>query len=322
MPPSSHASALPPLRIALGGGSGLVGSALAPRLAEAGHQVVPIRRGAAPSDGHIAWDGASMIDAGRLRDCDAVIHLAGAGIAERRWSAAWMRTIRDSRVTGTGAIAQALGANPGRVRTFICASGAGWYGNRGEEILDEASAPGTGFLAGVCRDWEAACDPARSRVRTVNLRLGVVLSARGGALPRLLAPARLGLAGPLGSGRQWWPWIALDDLVHAVLHVLVQPDLSGPVNAAAGALRQAELARAVAAAVSRPAWAPPAPRILLRLALGRMVDEVLLASARVEPARLRATGFRWRHAEVAAALAWELGQASPGRWPTASSREP
>jgi uncharacterized protein (TIGR01777 family) len=304
-----HAAAgLPPMRIALSGGSGLVGGALAAFLSTGGHQVVPIRRGVAPGDGHIAWDGAGVIDAGRLRACDAVIHLAGAGVAERRWDAAWMRTIRDSRVLGTGAIAQALAADPGQVRTLVCAGGAGWYGDRGEDLLDESSTPGTGFLADVCRDWEAACDPVRARVRTVNLRTGVVLSARGGALARLLPSARLGLAGPLGDGRQWWPWIALDDLVHTVLHALARPGLSGPMNAVTGAVRQADLARAVAAAVGRPALAPPAPRSVLRLGLGRMVDEVLLASARVEPGRLRAGGFRWQHPDLLAALAWELGR--------------
>lgn len=304
-----HAAAgLPPLRIALSGAGGLVGAALSAVLSTGGHTVVPIRRGTAPGEGHIAWDGASAIDAAALRACDAVVHLAGAGVAERRWDDAWKRTIRDSRVAGTAAIARALADDPGRVRTLVCASAAGWYGDRGEAVLDESAAPGEGFLAGVCRDWEAACDPARERVRTVNLRIGVVLSARGGALPRLLAPARIGMSGPLGDGRQWWPWIGLDDLVHVVLHALAGPELRGPVNAVAGAVRQSDLARTVAAALGRPALGPPVPRCALRLMVGGMADAALLASARLEPARLRADGFRWQHPELAGALAWELGR--------------
>lgn len=295
-------------RIALSGGSGLVGGALAVALAADGHQVVPIRRGVAAGDGHIAWDGAGQFDLARLHACDAVVHLAGASIADRRWDTAYMRTIRDSRVVGTQAIAEALGADPGRVRSLVCASGSGWYGDRGDSVLDESAAPGSGFLAGVCRDWETACDPARARVRTVNLRFGVVLSARGGALARLLPPARLGLSGALGNGRQWWPWIALDDLVAVIRHALARPGLVGPVNAVTSADRQIDMARALASAVGMPALAPPAPRFALRLAAGRMVDEVLLASTRVEPARLRADGFIWRYPDLATALAHELGR--------------
>lgn len=305
-----HAAAgLPPLTIAVSGTGGMVGGALSAFLASGGHRVVPISRGRQAGEGHVAWDGADAIDAGRLRVCDAVVHLAGAGVADARWSPARMAEIRDSRVRGTAAIARALAADPGRVRTLVVASATGFYGDRGEEELAEDAAPGAGFLATVCRDWEAACDPCRDRVRTVHLRIGVVLSSRGGALAKLARPARLGLAGALGSGRQWWSWIALDDLVHAMLHALATPSLSGVCNAVAPqAVRQTDLARVVAGAFGVPALGPPAPRPLLRLALGRMADEALLASARVEPARLAGSGFRWQHPDLTAALRWELGR--------------
>lgn len=288
------------MRIALSGSTGLVGSALAPALAAAGHGVVPItRRGGAG----IVWDGAQTFDAAGLRACDAIIHLAGAGIADRRWSASRRRELRDSRVLGTAALAQLLAADPGRVRTLIVASATGFYGERGEAELTEGSSAGGGFLAEICRAWETAADACRAQVRVVHLRSGVVLSTAGGALARMLPSARLGLAGALGDGRQWWPWIACDDLVRVVQHVLASPALSGPLNAVAPQpLRQVELARALAAALGRPALAPPVPAWVLRLALGGMADAVLLCSARVLPARLGQDGFRWNQPEIGAAL--------------------
>ncbi len=299
------AAALAPLRIAISGAGGLVGSALAAFLAGGGHTIVPITRSGGSG---IAWDGRERFDATALRQCDAVIHLAGAGVADARWSDARMQEIRESRVVGTGALARLLGEDPGRVRTLVVASGAGFYGDRGEAECDERSVGGSGFLAEVCRDWEAAADPCRARVRVAHLRIGVVLSARGGALAKLLPSARVGLAGALGTGRQWWPWIALDDLVHIVLHVLATPDLAGAINAVAPqAARQSELARAVAAAVGMPAFGPPAPAAVLRLALGRMVDDALLTSARITPAALRGAAFRWAQPTLATALASELG---------------
>lgn len=302
-----HAAAgLPRLRIAVSGTGGLVGSALAAFLAAGGHEVVPIVRGG--RGGGIAWDGRAGFAADALRACDAVVHLAGAGIADARWSDARRRELRDSRIVATAALARILGDDPGRVRTLVAASATGFYGDRGEAELDERSAAGDGFLAGLCRDWEAAADPCRARVRVVNLRIGVVLTAAGGALARLLPAARLGLAGPLGHGRQWWPWIARDDLVHAVLHALATPSLAGPVNTVAPEpARQIGLARAVAAALRRPALGPPAPPAALRLALGGLADAALLASAQVRPARLADSGFAWSWGGLAGALAHELG---------------
>lgn len=302
------AAALPAQRIALSGAGGLVGSALAAFLVGGGHGVVPIARRGGTG---IAWDGRETFDAAGLRACDTIIHLAGAGIADARWSDVRMRELRDSRVRSTAALARLLAQDPGRVRTVIVASATGCYGDRGEAELDERSTGGEGFLAELCRDWEQAADPCRSQVRVVHLRIGVVLSARGGALAKLLPSARLGLAGALGSGRQWWSWIAVDDLVHAVLHALATPTLSGPINVVAPeAVRQGDLARAVAAALGRPALAPAAPAAVLRLALGRMADAVLLASARVTPARLRNSGFRWGSPDLAATLASEFGRST------------
>lgn len=292
------------MRLALSGSSGLVGAALGPALAADGHDVVPIRRDGGAG---IAWDGSAVFAASDLRACDAVIHLAGAGIAERRWSAARRRALHDSRVVGTAALARLLGDDPGRVRTLIVASATGFYGDRGEEEVDETAAAGSGFLAGLCRAWEAAADPCRACVRVVHLRFGVVLSPRGGALARLLPPARLGLAGALGGGRQWWPWLALDDALAVVRHALATPVLSGPVNALAPTpARQIDLARAVAGALHRPAWGPPAPAWALRLVLGAMADEVLLASCRAVPRRLLDSGFAWRQPALAPALAAQL----------------
>ena len=294
------------MRLALSGSTGLVGSAIATALA-AGHAIVPIARSARPDS--IAWDGREQFDAAALRACEAIVHLAGAGIADRRWNEARRREIRDSRVVGTAAIARILAADPGRVRTLIVASGAGFYGDRGEAEVDERSPCGAGFLASVCHDWEAAADPCRSLVRVVHLRLGVVLDRRGGALARLLTPARFGLAGALGSGRQWWPWIGRDDLVGVVRHVLTDTTLHGAINVVAPQpVRQVELARAVAAAVGRRALAPPAPAWALRLALGGMVDDVLLASTRALPGRLARSGFSWSTPSVAEALRGELAR--------------
>jgi uncharacterized protein len=304
MPGMDHAPTIAPLRIALSGAGGLVGSALGKALAADGHSVVPISRHGGSG---ISWDGQDVFDGAALRACDAVIHLAGAGIADKRWSPARMHELRDSRIVGTTAIARLLEAEPGRVRTLIAASATGFYGERGEAMLDEACAVGNGFLAELCRDWEAAADHCRARLRVVHLRIGVVLSAEGGALARMLPSARFGMSGALGSGRQWWSWITRDDLVRAVQHALATPGLVGPVNAVAPQpVRQIEMAHAISAALGRPALAPRMPALALRLLLGRMADEVLCVSTRVDPLRLRETGFTWQAPDLRGALQREL----------------
>ena len=261
-----------------------------------------VRALTAPSPDQIVWDpGLGRIDASALEGLDAVIHLAGETIAGR-WTAAKKARIRESRVLGTRAIAgvlAALGRKPG---VLVCASATGYYGDRGEEILVEDSQPGSGFLAEVVRAWEAATAPARDAgIRVVHLRSGVVLSPNGGALGGLLPVFRLGLGGRLGSGRQFMPWITLDDEVGAIVHALTRDDLRGPVNfVSPHAVMNREFTATLGRALRRPALcAVPAP--MLRLALGELGGE-LLASQRVHPARLLNSGYAFRYPELETAL--------------------
>ncbi|MCS6970323.1 MAG: TIGR01777 family oxidoreductase [Planctomycetota bacterium] len=288
------------MRIALSGSQGLIGSALRRTLIAHGHELIPIRRDGGPG---IAWDGGTHFDAESLRQCEAIIHLAGASVA-RRWTARVRREIHDSRVRSTRALAEILADGPGKARVLIIASAIGWYGDRDDEILDEDSGPGTGFLASVCQAWEAAADPCRAHVRTVHLRFGMVLAPDGGALPRLIAPLRWGLGGRLGSGQQWWSWIALDDAVRIAHGALADERWAGPINVVAPQpLRQCEFVRRLAAALRRPLWGPAAPAWALRALLGGMADELLLASQRVLPARLLALSWSWQRTSPAEVLA-------------------
>jgi len=288
------------------GASGLLGSAVVPVLSREGWRVVPARRGAA-GPGEARWDPASgeIAHAGRV---EAVLHLAGAGLAERRWSPEVRRVIRSSRVQVTRALSERLARRSPPPAVLVAASAVGFYGDRGDEVLDEGSARGRGFLAELAEAWEEACEPAASAgIRVVHLRFGVVLSRRGGALGKLLLPFRLGIGGPLGSGRQFWSWIGIEDVTAVVVEALRDRRLSGPVNVVAPEpVRQRDLARTLGRVLHRPA-AMPAPAALLRLVLGRMADEMLLASGRVRPARLEATGFRWRHPGLEDALRAALG---------------
>jgi uncharacterized protein (TIGR01777 family) len=236
-----------------------------------------------------------------------VIHLAGATIAAR-WSARRRREILESRSQGTGLIARAIAAAPNRPRLLVSASAIGYYGDRGEEVLTEAAGSGTGFLPEVTRGWEQAAEPARAAgVRVVHPRFGVVLSAAGGALPKMLPAFVLGLGATLGSGRQWMSWVSLDDAVASLVHLLGAP-VSGPVNVVApGPVRNREFTDTLARVLRRPAFAIiPAP--ILRMALGGLADEGLLASARVEPAALAASGYQFRHATLESALRHQLGR--------------
>ncbi len=297
------------MRVLVSGSGGLIGSAVCGRLAESGGDVARLvrdedRRG----EGDVVWHpAAGEIDAERLGGLDAVVHLAGEPIAGR-WTAAKKRRIRDSRVEGTRVLCEALAAAPDRPGVLACASAVGYYGDRGEAKLDEASEPGEGFLPGVCRAWEAACEPARrAGIRCVNLRFGIVLSTAGGALQRMLGPFRAGLGGRIGSGKQFWSWITLADAAAAVEHVLACDALTGAVNVSAPEpVRNAEFTRRLAGALHRPAVLPM-PAFAARLALGEMADEMLLASARMVPARLEETGFAFGHPTLAAALAHALG---------------
>jgi uncharacterized protein (TIGR01777 family) len=305
------------------GATGLVGSALAAVLASE-HEVVrltrrtprPASRGAgavagetashpgrAPAD--LRWNPeAGVLDRAALEGLDAVVHLAGESIAGRRWNAAHKRRVRESRVAGTRLLSEALASLARPPRVLVSSSAIGYYGDRGEDALGEESGSGAGFLAGVAREWEEATAAAGRRgIRVIHLRTGIVLAARGGALEPMRRLFGLGCGGPLGNGRQWMSWIALDDLVFAIAHCLARDDVRGPVNAVApGAVTQLEFARTLGRVLRRPAWVP-APRAALRLVLGReMADELLLASQRVEPRRLLATGYAFRFPALEPAL--------------------
>ncbi len=303
------------LCLAVSGSGGLVGSALVRSLEHGGHRVVRlVRSESAAGRDEVRWDPASRtIDAEGLRGLDGVVHLAGENIAAKRWSSRQKDRIRRSRVDGTRLIAETLAGLDQPPKLLVNASAIGFYGDRGEEILDEESPSGSGFLADSCVAWEAATEPARqARIRVALLRIGVVLSSEGGALRKMLPAFKLGLGGRLGHGRQFMSWVALDDLVRAVEYVLHNPTLAGPINVVAPrAVRNREFTRVLGRVLRRPTVFPvPAP--LLRLALGQMADELLLSSARITPARLHAAGFSFRWGDLEAALRSQLGRASRG----------
>jgi len=293
------------MRVAVSGSTGLVGSEVVASLSAAGHEVVRlVRRPPAPGERAVRWDPEKgETDAGALEGQDAVVHLAGENIASGRWNAARKAAIRDSRVNGTRLLCDALAGLVRPPKTLVCASAVGFYGDRGAEVLTEESPPGAGFLPEVCREWEAASGAAALKgIRVVLLRIGVVLSPKGGALSRMLPPFRAGLGGVIGDGRQYVSWVALDDLVGIVLHALQSGELRGPVNAVAPVpVTNRELTEALGKALSRPTLLP-VPAFALRLALGEMADALLLSSARVVPKRLEETGYRFRFPELSAAL--------------------
>ncbi|MFM1767891.1 MAG: hypothetical protein RJA22_420 [Verrucomicrobiota bacterium] len=297
------------MNILLTGASGLVGTALQAWLTGAGHRVVPLRRGGGP--GQPSWDlAAGRIDlapAGRL---DAVIHLAGETVAQR-WTSAVRARIRDSRVTGTRLLAEALARMPERPRVLVCASATGFYGSRGEEWVDEASPAGRGFLSDVAQVWEAAADPARAAgIRVVHARLGIVLSRRGGALAKMLPIFRLGLGGPVGNGRQFWSWIALDDVVAVLARALTEEAWRGPINVVSpGPVTSREFARVLGRVLRRPAFLP-VPGLAVRAMFGEMGRETLLGGVRVRPGVLLESGFRFEHPELEGALRGELDPGS------------
>ena len=286
----------------------MVGSALLPRLAASGWQVTRLIRSSPSGPGQISWDPRRTILPESVSGFDAVIHLAGETIAER-WTKAKKQAIRESRVLGTRNIAEALAQTAKRPAVLIAASAIGYYGDRGDEVLTEESTGGEGFLAEVCREWEAASQAAaKAGIRTVMARLGIVLSPSGGALGKMLTPFRLGLGGRVGSGGQWWSWVVLDDVIGAIEYVMNTNTLAGPVNLVSPSpVTNREFTRSLASALSRPALFP-LPAFAARLALGQMADELLLASQRVEPAKLRASGYRFRHPELGNALAATLAK--------------
>jgi uncharacterized protein (TIGR01777 family) len=294
--------------IAVTGASGFVGSALVPSLAAAGNRVVRLTRAgsttSSPAEDVVPWDpGAGVLDPGSLRGVEAVVHLSGESVATGRWTSLKKQRIRESRVGSTRLLSDTLARLERPPRVLVSASGVGYYGDRGAEPLREDSAPGKTFLAEVCRDWEAATRPASERgIRVVMLRMGMVLSPKGGALATLLTPFSLGAGGPVGTGAQYVSWITLDDLLAVVGYALSSESLRGPVNAVSpGAVTYGELARTLGRVLGRPAFLP-LPAVVARLMFGEMADEVLLASARVEPARLQAAGYVFQQPTLEGAL--------------------
>lgn len=296
-----------PSRILVSGASGLIGTALVRVFAANQISVSRLVRKSKPdNEQEISWEPQSfpaMNDPSQLEGFDAVIHLSGANLAAHRWTTAYKEEIADSRVQTTEALAKLLAQLKNPPRAFLCASAIGIYGNRGDEVLTEASTPGAGFLAETCVAWEAAAQPAKDAgIRVAHLRFGVVLSSEGGALAKILPVFRLGLAGRIGPGKQWMSWISLPDLVAAISHVIDTPQLAGPINLVGpDPVTNAEFTRTLGRAVHRPAILP-APAFALRLALGEMADEALLASERAIPERLSESGFHFEHEQLGTAL--------------------
>jgi len=292
------------MKIAVSGSTGLIGSALTRALTQRGDEIVPlVRRAVRPGERAVAWDpDAGTIDRAGLEGMDAVVHLAGENVFGR-WSAAKKQRIRDSRVKGTQLISETLATLQRRPATLLASSAIGHYGDRGDESLTEDSTPGDDFLAKVSRDWEAATQVAtRAGIRVVNMRTGVVLTATGGALGMMLPPFRIGLGGWVGSGKQYVSWIALDDIINAMLHLLDRRDISGPVNLTAPTpVTNRELAKALGKVLGRPVLVP-VPGFALGLAFGSEGAELLLGGQRVLPARLVSSGFHFGFTEVEPAL--------------------
>ena len=293
------------MRILVSGASGLVGASLVPLLRRQGHEVLLlVRSPSAAAPGAVFWDpSAAKLDLRSVEGCDAAIHLAGENIAGGRWTAERKRQILESRRKGTRLLAEGLGRLARPPKVLISASAIGYYGNRGAETLRENSRPGSDFLSEVCVAWEEATRPAwEGGIRVVNPRIGVVLSTAGGALARMLPPFRLGLGGKIGSGNQYMSWISMDDLVGVICYCMETEALVGPVNAVSPhPVTNREFSRALADALSRPSVFP-LPGFLARWLLGEMADALLLASARVEPARLLAAGYGFQHPELEVAL--------------------
>ncbi|MBC7965056.1 MAG: TIGR01777 family protein [Fuerstia sp.] len=293
--------------VAITGASGMVGTALAAVLREAGHSPVSITRKASSADG-IVWDPASGLkDPSRLATVDTVVHLAGENIAAGRWTAALKDRIRRSRVEGTRSLVKSIAVAGQRPKTLVCASATGYYGERGDTVLDESAAAGKSFLADVCREWEHEAQAATELgLRVVNVRIGVVLSPKGGALAKMLLPFKLGAGGVIGSGKQYWSWIGLHDLVRSIAFCIENDAVSGPVNAVSpNAMTNRDFTKGVGRALHRPTLFP-LPAFMAKLVLGEMADELLLSSTRVTPKKLQDYGFQFDYPELVACLQHEL----------------
>jgi uncharacterized protein len=290
------------VRVLVSGSSGFIGTALLDALAAAGHEPLRLVRGPAEDAGEIGWNiEAGRLDPAELRGVEGVVHMAGAGIGDHRWTDDYKREILKSRTLGTGLLARALAAMDAPPSVLVSGSAVGYYGDRGDEELTEDSRRGTGFLADVVSAWEAAAAPAATAgIRTVLLRTGLVLAPQGGTLGQLLPLFRFGLGGPLGSGRQWWSWIALDDEVGAIVHCLGTPSVHGPVNATAPhPVTNAEFTKTLGKTLHRPAFLrTPAPALAAALGAER-AHELVLASQRVVPRALERSGYTFAYPTLA-----------------------
>lgn len=299
------------MKVLISGSHGLVGSTLIKSLESDGHEVVRLVRHPPTGASEIEWSPQRYsIALARLEGFDAVIHLAGESIAEGRWNEEKKRRIRESRVKGTRLLSDSLANIKHPPKSFLCASAIGYYGNRGDEILTESSPPGDDFLAEVCVEWEKASEEAVQKgIRTVNLRFGIILDSKGGALAKMLPPFRMGVGGKIGTGRQWMSWIALDDVVGAIKRALTNETLSGPVNfVAPNPVTNREFTKTLGKVLSRPTLFS-IPAFGARLAFGEMADALLLSSQRVEPERLKKAGYQFRYSELKGALRHVLAKA-------------
>ena len=297
------------LKILVSGSSGLIGKTLVSWLIAAGHSVTKlVRYPSQAAEPYLSWDPeAGLIDLSTLKGLDAVIHLAGEPVVSLRWTVKKKKRICDSRTLGTRLLAEAVACMPSPPEVMISASAVGYYGNRGEELLNEESNPGEGFLAEVCSEWERVCEPAvAGGIRVVNLRFGTVLSGKGGALAAMLPAFKSGLGGKLGSGEQYMSWISIDDAIQAILHCLFSSTVGGPVNIVAPSpVKNSDFTRIIARVINRPAFCH-LPAFLLKAFLGEMAEELLLTSTRVEPAKLKKTGFVFRHSDLEETLCYLL----------------
>lgn len=311
------------MKVAITGSTGLVGSALVPFLTTGGHRVMRLVRSADGSGAeNAAWNPSTgRIDAGRLEGLDAVVHLAGENIAARRWNAEQKARVRDSRLQGTRLLCESLARLRQPPRVLVSASAIGFYGDRGEEELNEENRSGSGFLPEVCREWEAATEPARAAgIRVLAIRFGIILSPKGGALSKMLTPFRLGMGGQIGNGQQWMSWIALDDAIGCIYHGLVTESLRGPVNAVApNPVTNLEFTKTMGNVLCRPNLLPM-PGFVARLAFGEMANELLLASTRVVPRALRDSNYQFLYPDLEGALCHLLGKDQPLPAPTESAR--
>ncbi len=294
-------------RVLVSGVSGPIGAALLASFEPQSTQIVRLVRGRAQNAAQVSWNPLAPVSPAAVSGFDAVVHLAGESVVGR-WTEEKKKAIRESRVQGTRNLAAALAQSEAKPRVLVCASAVGFYGNRGEEVLREESPAGHGFLPEVCREWEDASRiAAAAGIRTVNIRIGLMLSAKGGALGNMLKPFKLGLGGRIGSGQQWWSWIHVDDIVGGIQHAIRTESLVGPVNGpvnlvAPNPVRNAEFTKVLASVLGRPAFFP-VPEFALRLAFGtQAAEELLLASQRVEPQKLTAGGYTFRFRELRAAL--------------------